>query len=111
MRRGSLILALAILLGLGLVQVAGAAYVKKGWVSGIAIPCEGLPGLHLPVAHLYVYKGTVLVAAKQFPTGTKFRFVLPPGKYLISNDPPEGGTTVTVWAARTTFAFVPGRCS
>ena len=53
---------------------------------GIAIPCAGLPG-HVPsIAHLSVYQDGHLAAYRDVASGAPFRFVLPPGSYMISND-------------------------
>ncbi len=57
---------------------------QDGVAVGIAVPCASIQ--YVSTAHLSVYRGTRLVAHKEVTTGTPFRFVLRPGRYVISND-------------------------
>ena len=46
--------------------------------------CSGL--MAVPTAHLSVFNGGRLVTYETVATGDTFRFRLPPGRYVISND-------------------------
>ncbi len=88
---------------------AGASHPRTGVATGTAVPCTG--PLNVPIAHLGVYRGTRLVAARSVPTGRRFRFVLPPGRYTISNEGhPDGSPTFVVRPGRTTHVRVFDYC-
>jgi hypothetical protein len=57
---------------------------QRGAVAGRAVPCAG--PMHLPTAHLAVFRGGTLVASGRFPTGSRFHFALTPGRYVITNN-------------------------
>jgi hypothetical protein len=86
MRRSAEFL-LLILLSTGLLGAmsldATAAQVKNGVATGRAVACSAL--MAEPLAHLSVYRGTVLVRRSSFPSGSTFRFTLPSGTYTISD--------------------------
>lgn len=107
MRFVALLLALP-LTGLG--AGAGAAdEFHSGVATGKAVPCAGL--MYVPTAHLGVYTGKVLVAHKTVPTGGHFRFVLPPGRYTISNEGHYvGRPTFQIHTGRTTHVVVMDYC-
>jgi hypothetical protein len=107
MRLVALLFALA-LTGLGAGAV-GTGEVHPGIATGKAVPCAG--PIYVPTAHLGVYSRKVLVAQKTVPTGEQFRFVLPPGRYTISNEGHYvGGPTFSVQADRTTRVVVMNYC-
>lgn len=57
---------------------------QTGIATGTAVACTGL--MALPTADLSVFKGARLVRHETVTTGDTFRFRLPPGRYVISND-------------------------
>lgn len=74
-----------VILVLGLASFgAGAATPARGVVSGKAVPCSG--PMYVPTAHVSVFRGRALVTSGRFRTGTTFRFSLPAGRYLITNN-------------------------
>jgi hypothetical protein len=78
---------LTVLLGVASLTVvtssATAAEPKPGVATGRAVPCAGPPTV--TIANLSVYHGSTLIRRSSVPAGTTFRFVLPPGTYVISN--------------------------
>jgi hypothetical protein len=78
---------LAVFLGVGSFTLvpssATAAAAKLGVATGRAVPCAG-PAAE-PVANLSVYHGSTLISRKSVPADSTFRFDLPPGSYVISN--------------------------
>jgi hypothetical protein len=107
MRFVALLLALP-LIGLG-APVGGAGEIHSGVATGKAVSCAG--PMYVATARLGVYAGNVLVARKTVPTGRRFRFVLPPGRYTISNEGHYvGGPTFTVHPSRTTHVVVMNYC-
>lgn len=86
----------------------------RGVATGLAVPCSG--PMYEPKAHLRIYHGPHQVAQKFVSTGTTFRFVLPSGHYVISNDgdptrsgyPP--GDSFQVSAGVTTHVVVVNYC-
>lgn len=96
------------LIGLG-AGAAAADEFHSGVATGKAVPCAG--PMYVPTTHLGVYAGHVLVARKSVPTGGNFRFVLPPGRYTISNEGHYvGGPTFLVYTGRTTHVVVLDYC-
>ena len=82
-----------------------------GVLTGIAYACAALRTV--PIAHLTVFRNGVVVATSSVPNGTTYRFVLPPGKYDISNystEPGPLGHTVSVVAGHTTRVTVRNIC-
>lgn len=107
-RISGLAVALVLLLTLSTLGAA-ATPVKTGEVTGTAVPCGGLA--YEPTAHLEVYRGARLVATKAVPTGRRFRFVVHPGRYVISNEGhPDGSPAFTVRPGRTTHVRVFNYC-
>ena len=91
---------------------AGGAESTSGTVVGDAVSCSG-PAL-IPVAHLSVYKGNKLVSKRSLPNGSQFRFHLPPGTYVISNQGHPGrfvgSAPFRVHAGRTNRVAVRNFC-
>lgn len=80
-----------------------------GIATGTAVPCAG--PLDVPTAHLGIYAGTHLVARRTVPSGDRFRFALPPGRYTISNEGHyEPTPTFRIRAGRTTRVVVRDGC-
>jgi hypothetical protein len=106
---GALIVAIS-LLGLASFS-AGAAPPIKGTVIGKAVPCSG--PMYVPTSHLSVFRGAALVAAGRFRSGSTFRFVLPPGRYVITDNraDPAGGTHFRIRAGRLAHVVVIDGCS
>jgi hypothetical protein len=77
----------------------GHTEVSTGVLTGNAQACSGIESV--PTAHLDVHKGTVLIASKDVPDNTTYRFVLPAGHYDITNTgtagflPPLGRNDLT----------------
>jgi hypothetical protein len=107
---------LLVLLGAGSLIVvplsATAAQVKTGVATGRAVPCAGLGAA--PVAHLSVYKRGALASRASVPAGSTFRFDLPPGTYVISNQGHPGryvgSKPFRVRSGRTTHVVVRNFC-
>ena len=89
---------------------ASAATPERGVVSGKAVPCSG--PMYIPTAHLSVFQGKVLVASGRFRTGSTFRFPLPPGRYVITNNRayPTVGTSFRIQAHRLTHVVMMDAC-
>jgi hypothetical protein len=103
-------LAVAILVfGLAL-SSASAATPERGFVSGKAVPCSG--PMYVPTAHVSVFQGKVLVVSRRFRTGSTFRFPLPPGRYVITNNRvyPKVGTLFRIRANRLTHVVMTDAC-
>jgi len=80
-------------------------------LTGTARACAGLA--YVPTAHLQVYRGDVLVAAQRVPDNSTYRFVLPPGRYDITNtgNPQRPlGHPVSVSAGATIHVNIPNDC-
>jgi hypothetical protein len=82
----------------------------RGVVSGKAVPCSG--PMYVPIARLSVFQGKVLVASGRFRTGSKFRFLLPPGRYVITNNRAYStvGTPFRIRANRLTHVVMMDAC-
>lgn len=89
---------------------ASAATTERGVVSGKAVPCSG--PMYIPTAHVSVFQGTVLVASGRFRTGSTFRFRLPPGRYVITDNRayPTVGTSFRIHAHRLTRVVMMDAC-
>lgn len=87
---------------------------QTGLATGTAVACTGL--MAVPTAHLSVFNGARLVTYEMVATGDTFRFRLPPGRYVISNDgspyerghPP--GDPFLIGAGHTTHVVVRNYC-
>jgi hypothetical protein len=72
--------------------------------------------MYVPTTHLVVYQGKHLVVGDRLPTGSIFRFLLQPGRYVISNDGPlfrrfvYTGDPFVVHAGQTTQVVVIDQC-
>jgi hypothetical protein len=86
------------------------ALLEKGVVTGTAVPCAG--PMAVPTAHLAVFEGTRLVATGRFRTGAPFRFVLPAGRYVITNNAasPAFGTGFRIRAGHVDHVVVLDAC-
>jgi len=95
---------------LAIATLAGcSAGPTTGVLTGKAWPCAGPHFIH--VAHLTVFRGTTPVDHAQIPGGSTYRFVLPPGRYLVTNTGgPGGAPNVVVETGRTTHVNVPDLC-
>jgi hypothetical protein len=85
---------------------------SAGVLTGTAYACSG--PAYVATANLQVYRGNVLVATRRVPNGSTYRFVLPPGRYYITNtgNLESGlGRSATVVAADTSHVDVPDLCS
>jgi hypothetical protein len=102
---------MAFLSCLGMIS-AGATEPTFGIVVGKAVSCSG-PAL-TPVANLSVYRGDELVTKRSLPQGSQFRFRLPPGTYVISNQGHPGrfvgSAPFRVRAGRTSRVVVKNFC-
>lgn len=89
---------------------ASAATPSRGVVSGKAVPCSG--PMYVPIARLSVFQGKALVATGRFRTGSEFRFRLPPGRYVITNNRayPTVGTPFRIRAGRLTQVVMIDAC-
>jgi len=81
-----------------------------GVVTGTADACSGI--MAEATAHLEVYRGDVLVARQQVPNGTTYRFVLPPGRYIVTNtgNPQNIGDGVSVSDGHTSELDIADSC-
>ena len=93
-------------------SATAVATAKPGVATGRAVPCAGLAAE--PVARLSVYHGSVFVSRKTVPAGSTFRFDLPPGTYVISNQGHPGRYVGTkpfrVRSGQTTHVVVRNFC-
>jgi hypothetical protein len=93
-----------------------------GVLTGTADACAGLPG-HVPTAaNLRVYRGDAAtarkdvyrpvdpVAEKQVPNNSTYRFVLPPGRYFITNSSTQFAHPFVLVAGSTIHLDVPNGC-
>jgi hypothetical protein len=89
---------------------ASAATTERGVVSGKAVPCIG--PMYIPTAHLSVFKGKELITSRQFRTGSTFRFSLPPGRYVLTNNRayPTVGTHFHIRAGRLSHVVMVDAC-
>ena len=101
--------ALAVVLGIPACSSAGAA---TGVVTGRAWACSGPyrgPGSLL--ATLQVYRGHALIATKTIPSGTRYRFTLSPGRYVVSNTGNrKGQPSVSVHSSQVSRVNIPDIC-
>lgn len=82
---------------------------QTGVLTGKAWPCAGPSFIH--TARLWVYRGRTAVAHTEVPGGSTYRFVLPPGRYVVTNTGTSGGTpNAVVVAGGTTRVNVPDLC-
>jgi hypothetical protein len=105
---GALAVAISVM---GLVlSSASAAAPEKGFVAGRAVPCSG--PMSIPTAEVSLFQGKVLVASRRFRTGSTFRFSLPPGRYLITNNQayPKVGTLFRIRANRLVHVVMTDDC-
>jgi hypothetical protein len=81
-----------------------------GVVTGTADACSGI--MAEATAHLEVYRDDVLVARQQVPNGSTYRFVLPPGRYIVTNtgNPQNIGDGVTVSGGHTSELDIADSC-
>jgi hypothetical protein len=68
--------------------------------------------MYVPIARLSVFQGKALVATGRFRTGSEFRFRLPPGRYVITNNRayPTVGTPFRIRAGRLTQVVMIDAC-
>jgi hypothetical protein len=107
---------LTVILGVGSLTVVTssttAAEAKPGVAKGQAVPCAG-PAAE-PVANLSVHHENTLVSRTSVPTGSTFRFDLPPGTYVISNQGHPGryvgSKSFRVRSGHTTHVVVRNFC-
>lgn len=96
-------------------SVSTTAPPARGIVSGVASPCEGpaMPqGLYRAVkVHVHLFKSTRVIA-EQTETGSHtFRFVVPPGNYVVSsNQSATTPTAVTIKPGKTRTVNLYSRC-
>jgi hypothetical protein len=64
-------------------SATAAVEAKSGVATGRAVPCAGPQTVS--IAHLSIYRGSTLIRSTSVPAGSTFRFDLPPGIYVISN--------------------------
>jgi len=97
-------------LGLGMMVVAGcSALPTKGVLTGWAEPCSGPEPL--PTANVWVFEDRKLVDHVQIPSGRTYRFVLPPGRYEVTNAGGSGGSpNAPVVVGHTTHVDLPDAC-
>jgi hypothetical protein len=110
MKRVLAILAVAIFVfGLAL-SSASAAAPERGFVVGNAVACSG--PMNVPTAEVSVFQGKVLVVSRRFRTGSTFRFPLPPGRYLVTNNRayPKVGTLFRIRANRLAHVVMTDDC-
>jgi hypothetical protein len=103
-----------------------AAQVKTGTATGRTVPCGIGPvttkreeaALLKAEWPLSVYQGSTLVRKASFRLGSTFRFALPPGIYVISNDatPPQhpaysGSSPFRISSGRSTHVVVEDLCT
>ncbi len=82
-----------------------------GVLTGTAQACASLQ--YVATARVEVYRNSVLVASRHVPNGGTYRFVLPPGRYDVTdtgNPEPRSGRAATVIAGRTSSIDVPDMC-
>jgi len=97
----------AVVLVLG--GLAGCGSPQTGVLTGTAWPCAGPSFIH--IAHLWVFKGDKVVKQAAVPGGRSYRFVLRPGRYLITNTGNPGGpSNAVVIVGQTTHVNVPDLC-
>jgi hypothetical protein len=89
-------------------------------VTGTAQACAG--PAYVPTANLRVYRGDAVtaendvyrrvdpVATKMVPNNTRYRFVLPPGRYFVTNSSTQFAHTFVLSAGRTVHLDVPNWC-
>ena len=106
--RGPLAVAICVF-GLGL-SSASAATPERGLVSGKAVPCSG--PMYAPTAYVAVFHGKVLEVSRRLRTGSTFRFLLPPGRYVITNNRayPKVGTPFRIRGNRLTHVVMTDAC-
>ena len=95
-------------------------HAATGIVTGTAQACAG--PAYVPTANLRVYRGDAAtarndvyrranaVARKQVPTNTTYRFVLPPGRYFITNSSTQFAHPFVLSAGTTVHLDVPNWC-
>jgi hypothetical protein len=111
-----------LLLGLaGCSSSPNAPHAMTGVVTGIAQACAG--PLYEPTANLRVYQGDATtarndvyrrvdpVATEHVPTDTTYRFVLPPGRYFITNSSTQFAHPFALSGGKTVHLDVPNWCS
>lgn len=93
---------------------------RTGVVTGIAQACAG--PLYEPIAHLRVFRGNAAtarndtyrqvnpVARKQVPTNTTYSFVLPAGRYFITNSSTQFAHPFVLTSGSTVHLNVPNDC-
>jgi len=101
------VLASAVALLLGGVGACGST--QTGVLTGTAWPCVGPSFIH--TAHLWVFKDDKVVKHAEVPGGGTYRFVLPPGRYLVTNTgASRAPSNAVVVAGQTTDVNVLDRC-
>jgi hypothetical protein len=95
-------------------------HAATGVVTGTAQACAG--PAYVPTANLRVYRGDAAtarndvyrranaVARKQVPTNMTYRFVLPPGRYFITNSSTQFARPFVLSAGTTVHLDVPNWC-
>jgi len=91
-----------------------AAASPVGVLTGTAEACVGvvLPGSHVE-ANVWAFRNGHLIGHKRVPSGTTYRFLLPPGSYGVTNmnnSPSAVLHVVQVFANRTTTVDLPDVC-
>jgi hypothetical protein len=88
----------------------GGAPARTGAVVGRAVPCSG--PMYIPTAQLAVFRDRTLVVSGRFHTGSPFRFTLPPGRYVITNNraDPTFGAPFRIRAGHVARVVVPDAC-
>jgi hypothetical protein len=93
---------------------AGTTTPTTGVLTMTEGACTGKPGVVIPKSQVTVLDGGQPVARQAVRAGETYRFVLPPGRYMVADaGAPEEGQRlgVTVIAGRTTHLGLPNVCT
>jgi hypothetical protein len=100
---------------LALVLASCSSTPADGTITGVASPCTGplspVPYSKLPVT-VYLSEGAHTVAHQSVTGAHAYRFVVPPGEYVVATHEGNGSNpvSVTVRSGETTRANIPSYC-
>ena len=103
------------LFGLLLAQCTRNSSPADGNIAGIASPCVGVitpAGSHGLSVTVYLAQGARAVAHQTVSGTHTYRFVLPPGTYVVATHEGDGSkpVSVTVRSGQTSHADIPSSC-